>query len=116
MMAKQEGGVFFVRWRHNESVSPLTRHIHKIVVQGRNGLPFSVEGPDLPDEIITHCGTEAKGKHMMEILMSPGAPRQQWVPSEPVFWPRARDVVHMVLGAVGILLFQFMMNLVGGQF
>ena len=98
-MALSQGGERFTKWTHVENGQVMTRRLHRLEVQGKDGRLYVLEGRHLPDFIQTCSGHGHKGKHLAQILLHPRnfppQPREEFKR-----WPNVRDVVHIGLGLV----------------
>ncbi|NQU20680.1 MAG: hypothetical protein HQ567_05305 [Candidatus Nealsonbacteria bacterium] len=76
-----------------------------MVIQLPGSSPYQFEGKELPDSIGTFAGVGTKGKHMATLLLPERALRSihnQRQRSNQ--WPSRRDVVHMVVGVVLLVI------------
>lgn len=110
-MALSQGGERFTKWTHVENGQVMTRRLHRLEVQGKDGLLHVLEGRELPDFIQTCSGNGHKGKHLAQILLHPKnfppMPRRN-----ADRWPNLRDASHIALGlTIAVLLLRILVTL-----
>jgi hypothetical protein len=96
-MALRHGGEFFTKWTHVENGQVLVRRLHRLEVQGKDGLLHVLEGRNLPDFIQTCAGEGHRGKHLGQILLGPNDPSRR-SRNRTERWPSPRDGIHLVMG------------------
>jgi len=79
----------------------------EIVVNGRTHM---IEGDNLPDVMITDCGNARKGEHLATLLLNP-TKKQVYIPDLAKPWPLGRDVLHLIFGFCGFVMFRFLLLL-----
>ncbi len=107
-MALCQGGEWFTKWTHVENGNVMTRRLHRLEVQGKDGHLHVLEGKELPDYIQTCAGNGHKGKHLAQILLHPNnfppPPR-----GEIKSWPSIRDALHIGVGlTVSVILLRIL--------
>ena len=112
-MAIKQGTECYTKWTHMENVQPMTRRIHRIEIQARNGELYVIKGEDLPECITTSCGVGLKGKHLAQILIKPKSVAKRLPYPEPTAnaWPSFRDLVSLSIGFFGFVIFKFVVSL-----
>lgn len=100
----------YTKWMHIENGNMMVRRLHRIEIQSRDGRLYVIKGDDLPDGFVTCTGHGHKGKHVAQILLKPHSMRRLPAPDVD-YWPKARDVFHLVLGVVGFLMLRFFITL-----
>jgi hypothetical protein len=112
-MAMKQGTEYYTKWTHMENSSPMTRRIHRIEIQARNGELYVIKGEDLPECITTACGVGLKGKHLAQILIRPKsvAKTSPYPAPKANAWPSWRDIVSLGIGFFGFVIFRFVVSL-----
>lgn len=113
-MAVKKGDEYFTSFTHTESGRVLTRRLHQLEIQARDGRIYTLRGENLPDFIHTSAGEGFKGEHLGQILLNPKAV-STWpnFVSEPRPWPCGRDVLNFVLGFFAVAMLRFFASLLG---
>lgn len=108
-MALKQGSERFTKFTHVENGRVLTRRLHRIQVQARDGRLYILKGENLPDYIETCCGHGHKGEHLAQILLNPSKVNTgTYLSFTPPPWPSARDVLNFVLGIGAMMLVEFL--------
>jgi hypothetical protein len=115
-MALKQGSERYTMWTHVENGKVLSRRLHRIEVQARDGRLHVIEGDKLPDFLQTCAGVGYQGLHLAQILLKPGPIKLPLLSEEPRLWPTGRDTMNMALGFVGFILARFLFSLVHGDF
>ena len=105
-MALRHKDEHYTKWMHIEKDNMMVRRLHRIEIQARDGRLYVIRGEDLPDGLTTTSGHGYRGKHVAQILLRPLSTRRLAAPDVDD-WPRARDVLHLVLGVFGFLMVRF---------
>lgn len=114
-MALNQNNQQFAQLIHTESGKTMNRRMQRIFVQFNDGRLIELKGQDLPNSIISFAGDGHKDDHYAFIMAggdsSAFAPRfrrsyrddPSWL-SWLLHWPSRRDLVHLFIGVVIILL------------
>jgi hypothetical protein len=97
------------KWVHVENGKVMVRRIHRMEVQARTGVMYTLHGKDLPDFVQTSAGEGYKGAHLAQILLKPEkiSRRTPYTPAVANPFPSLRDVANMSMGVLGFLLLRF---------
>ena len=108
----------YTKWTHVENGKVLVRRIHRIEVQARNGVLYTLRGDRLPDFIQTSAGDGYKGEHLAQILLQPESIRRQapFLPPLTKPWPSLRDAMNVVLGFAAFLTVNFISSVLAACF
>jgi hypothetical protein len=111
-----DGGPSYTLWTHVENGKVMTRRIHRIEVQARNGLLYILHGDDLPDFIQTSAGHGYVGAHLAQILLSPEKlpKRTPYTAPDTKPFPTWRDIGCITVGFLAFLLVRFVLSVVTG--
>ena len=109
-MALVHGKEHYTNFTHMENGKVMTRRLHRIEVQARDGRMYSFTDDRLPDAIVTNCGHAYKGEHLAQILLRPGD-CATYQASKANAWPNLRDVVNLFLGFLSISILRFVIAL-----
>jgi len=113
-MALQHGSEHYTKWTHVENGQVLSRRLHRMEIQARNGRLYIITGDKLPDFLQTCSGHGYKGRHVAQILLSPDphvpAVNQPYWPVLLKTWPTWRDLAHLVAGLIGIPFLNFLIS------
>jgi len=109
-MALQQGSERFTKWTHVENGKVLTRRLHRMEVQARDGRLYVIKGDELPDAIQTNCGTAYKGEHLAQILLHPGSITRRSLASRGP-WPDGRDALNFAIGFLATVVLRFLATL-----
>ena len=100
-MSIESDGSLFCKFTMIENGRQTTRRVHEMVVQAIDGRTYRLSGRQLPDSVVLLTGASTGGKHFAEVLCDPR------IPSPRIFaflrWPKKRDALHMIVGAVFLL-------------
>ena len=102
------------KWVHVENGKVMVRRIHRMEVQARTGVMYTLRGKDLPDFIQTSAGEGYKGAHLAQIILKPEKISRRTPYTAPIAnpFPSLRDVGNMGFGVLAFLLFRFFVYLV----
>ena len=97
------------KWVHTENGKVMVRRIHRMEVQARTGVMYTLRGKDLPDFIETSAGDGFKGAHLAQILLKPEKIPQRTPYTAAVAnpFPSLRDLGNMAFGVLAFLLLRF---------
>ena len=103
-------------WFHMENGKTIARRIHKMEVQARTGIVYTITKKDLPDVIHTSAGEGFKGAHLAQILLKPEKISQAKPYTAAIAnpFPSLRDIGNMAIGILGFLLLRFIIVLAAG--
>jgi hypothetical protein len=99
----------YTKWVHVENGKVMVRRIHRMEIQARTGVMYTLRGKDLPDFVQTSAGDGYKGAHLAQILLKPEkiARRAPYTPTVANAFPSLRDLANMGMGILGFLLLRF---------
>ena len=111
-MALQQGSERFTKWTHVENGKVLTRRLHRMEVQARDGRMYVIKGDKLPDSIQTNCGQGYKGEHLAQILLHPDkihTGSYELGTGGP--WPNGRDALNFAIGFLATVALRFLLSM-----
>jgi hypothetical protein len=115
-MALKQGSERFTKWTHTENGKVLTRRLHRMEVQARDGRLYVIKGDDLPDALQTNCGHAYKGEHLAQILLNPSKINTRGYELGSLGpWPNGRDALNFAIGFLAIAVLRFVVTLQFGQ-
>jgi hypothetical protein len=115
-MALQQGSERFTKWTHVENGKVLTRRLHRMEVQARDGRMYVIKGDELPDAIQTNCGAAYKGEHLAQILLNPNKINTRcYELGSGGPWPNGRDALNIAIGFLAVVALRFFVTLQFGQ-
>ena len=101
----KDSGVYYTKWNHVENGNVITRRIHRLEIQGRDGRLYIITGAELPDYIQTCAGVGHKGLHIAQILLPEEATRPTYsLALQPNPWFSKRDLVCVMIGLALVLI------------
>ena len=91
-MAIKQEKESYTKWAHLENGKVMVRRIHRMEVQGRNGVLYVLRGNELPDFIQTCAGQAHRGAHLAQILLKPESLPRRGAFNDPGAkpWPSLR--------------------------
>lgn len=108
MALRHGGGEWYTKWTHTENGNVMSRRLHRLEIQAKDGRMYVLEGQRLPDFIQTCSGVGHKGKHLAQILLN----RKNFPDQDRGLfrtWPNARDAGHIVIGLTfSVILFRIL--------
>jgi hypothetical protein len=111
-MALVHGSEHYAKWTHMENGKVLTRRLHRIEIQARDGRLYALTGDRLPDALVTNSGHAYKGEHIAQILLRPESCTAYETPRQAAAWPNLRDVANFVIGFVSISILRVLIALI----
>ena len=116
-LSYKNGGVPYTKWTHSENGDSVARRIHRLEIQARDGQLYFLDGDALPDEIHTCAGQGRIGKNLGRILLSDNPQEPTYsVSLQPNGWPSRRDLVHVIIGLVLLMMLKVGIALAAGTF
>jgi hypothetical protein len=117
IMALSHGGVYYTKWTHTENGNSVNRRLHRFEIQAKDGHLYYLEGPALPDEVHTTAGQGKMAKNFAQLLLSDN-------PQDPTLalslgsdnWPSRRDLVHVIVGILLLMVLKISIALAAGTF
>ena len=97
------------KWFHQENGKTMMQRIHRMEVQARTGIVYTIAKDDLPDVVHTSAGERFKGAHLAQILLKPEKIPQRTPYTATVAnpFPSLRDLANMGFGILAFLLLRF---------
>jgi hypothetical protein len=110
-MALKHESEYYVKWTHMENGNVITRRLHRIEIQAKDGRLYALTGEHLPDALMTNSGHTYKGRHIAQILLRPDSCTTYEALCRSTAWPNLRDVVNLFLGFLSISILRFVIAL-----
>ena len=113
-LTSEEETVSHTKWVHVENGKVMVRRIHRMEIQARTGVMYTLRGKDLPDFVQTSAGEGYKGAHLAQILLKPEkiSRRTPYTATVANPFPSLRDLGNMGFGVLAFLLLRFIIFVV----